>query len=49
MVSILATERIQRGSMSLHARQVAIAAGAFGKLIEKVAGQIVAEKVVRID
>ena len=45
----LATEGIQRGHMSLHARQVAIAAGANGDLIEKVAAQMVAEKVVRID
>lgn len=45
----LATEGIQRGHMSLHARQVAIAAGASGELIEKVTGQMVAEKVVRID
>jgi hydroxymethylglutaryl-CoA reductase len=45
----LATEGIQRGHMSLHARQVAIAAGASGEIIEKVAAQMVAEKVVRID
>ena len=45
----LATEGIQRGHMSLHARQVAIAAGASGELIEKVAAQMVIEKVVRID
>jgi hydroxymethylglutaryl-CoA reductase len=45
----LATEGIQRGHMSLHARQVAIAAGATGDLVEKVASQMVAEKVVRID
>ncbi len=45
----LATEGIQRGHMSLHARQVAIAAGASGDLIDKVASQMVAEKVVRID
>lgn len=45
----LATEGIQRGHMSLHARQVAIAAGATGDLVEKVAAQMVAEKVVRID
>jgi hydroxymethylglutaryl-CoA reductase len=45
----LATEGIQRGHMSLHARQVAIAAGASGELIEKVAAQMVAEKIVRID
>ncbi len=45
----LATEGIQRGHMSLHARQVAIAAGATGELIEKVAARMVVEKVVRID
>jgi hydroxymethylglutaryl-CoA reductase len=45
----LATEGIQRGHMTLHARQVAIAAGASGDLIEKVAAQMVIEKVVRID
>ena len=45
----LATEGIQRGHMSLHARQVAIAAGATGELIEMVASQMVTEKVVRID
>jgi hydroxymethylglutaryl-CoA reductase len=45
----LATEGIQRGHMSLHARQVAIAAGASGDMIEKVAAQMVAEKTVRID
>jgi hydroxymethylglutaryl-CoA reductase len=35
--------------MSLHARQVAIAAGAVGDQIEKVAAQMVTEKIVRID
>ena len=35
--------------MSLHARQVAIAAGAQGDQIERLASQLVAEKVVRID
>jgi hydroxymethylglutaryl-CoA reductase len=45
----LSTEGIQRGHMSLHARQVAIAAGASGELIEKVASQMVAERIVRID
>ena len=34
--------------MTLHARQVAIAAGATGETIERVAAQMVAEKVVRI-
>lgn len=45
----LATEGIQRGHMSLHARQVAIAAGAQGEAIERLAQQLVAEKTVRID
>jgi hydroxymethylglutaryl-CoA reductase len=45
----LATEGIQRGHMSLHARQVAIAAGAAGEMIEKIAARMVAEKIVRID
>ncbi len=45
----LATEGIQRGHMSLHARQVAIAAGASGDMIEMVAAQMVVEKVVRTD
>ena len=45
----LATEGIQRGHMSLHARQVAIAAGAEGEMVEKVAAKMVLEKVVRID
>src|SRR5271157_4596685 len=45
----LATEGIQRGHMSLHARQVAIAAGAMGDQIDRLAAQLVDEKAVRID
>jgi len=45
----LATEGIQRGHMGLHARQVAIAAGAEGDQVERLAAQLVAEKTVRID
>ena len=45
----LATEGIQRGHMSLHARQVAIAAGAQGDQITRLAEQLVAENTVRID
>lgn len=45
----LATEGIQRGHMSLHARQVAIAAGAVGDQIERLASRLVEEKTVRID
>jgi hydroxymethylglutaryl-CoA reductase len=45
----LAAEGIQRGHMSLHARNVAISAGATGDLIDKVAEQMVAERRVRAD
>jgi hydroxymethylglutaryl-CoA reductase len=45
----LATEGIQRGHMSLHARQVAIAAGAQGEAIQRLAQQLVAENNIRID
>ncbi len=44
----LATEGIQRGHMSLHARQIALAAGASGEMIERVAAQMVAEKAIRV-
>lgn len=45
----LATEGIQRGHMNLHARQVAIAAGAENDEIPRLAKQLVSEKAVRID
>ena len=45
----LSTEGIQRGHMSLHARQVAIAAGASGSDVDRLAEQLVREKTVRID
>ena len=45
----LATEGIQRGHMTLHARQVAISAGAQGADIHRLAEQLVAEGTVRID
>lgn len=45
----LATEGIQRGHMSLHARNVAIAAGATGDLVDAVARELVARKAVRED
>jgi hydroxymethylglutaryl-CoA reductase len=45
----LATEGIQRGHMTLHARQVAAAAGAEGEQITRLAQQLVAEGTVRID
>ncbi|MEA3349567.1 MAG: hydroxymethylglutaryl-CoA reductase, degradative [Chloroflexota bacterium] len=48
-IRALATEGIQRGHMNLHARQVAISAGAQGEEITRLAKQLAAEKTVRID
>jgi len=45
----LATEGIQRGHMSLHARQVAITAGAEGEEISKLAAQLAQEYNVRVE
>ncbi|HRU95361.1 MAG TPA: 3-hydroxy-3-methylglutaryl-CoA reductase, partial [Anaerolineae bacterium] len=45
----LATEGIQKGHMGLHARQVAMAAGATGEAIERVAEAMIAEGVIRVD
>jgi hydroxymethylglutaryl-CoA reductase len=45
----LASEGIQRGHMSLHARNIAVAAGATGKLIDLVAERMVKERKVRMD
>jgi hydroxymethylglutaryl-CoA reductase len=45
----LATEGIQRGHMGLHARQVAIAAGAEGSRVEELARRLVQEGTVRLD
>jgi len=45
----LATEGIQRGHMTLHARQVAIAAGAAGDQVAAVAARLVTEKKIRLD
>lgn len=45
----LATEGIQRGHMSLHARNIAVTAGAVGGEVDKVAELMVKEKNVRMD
>jgi hydroxymethylglutaryl-CoA reductase len=45
----LAREGIQRGHMSLHARNVAITAGASGELIDLVVERMVEERKVRMD
>jgi len=45
----LAHEGIQRGHMSLHARNIAVAAGATGELIDLVAEKMVEERRIRMD
>jgi hydroxymethylglutaryl-CoA reductase len=45
----LAHEGIQRGHMSLHARNIAVAAGATGELINMVAERMVKERKIRMD
>ncbi len=45
----LAAEGIQRGHMSLHAKNIAVMAGATGDLIDEIAKRLVKEGKVRID
>lgn len=45
----LAHEGIQRGHMSLHARNIAVMAGATGELVDKVAAKMVEERKIRVD
>jgi hydroxymethylglutaryl-CoA reductase len=45
----LAHEGIQRGHMSLHARNIAVAAGATGELINTVSERMVKERKIRMD
>jgi len=45
----LASEGIQRGHMSLHARNIAMAAGVPEGMVERVAGQMVKERKIRMD
>lgn len=45
----LATEGIQRGHMSLHARNLANTVGAKGEILENIVAQMVADKKVRIE
>lgn len=45
----LADEGIQRGHMALHARNIAVSAGATGKLVELVVKRMVAERKIRLD
>ncbi len=48
-IRALSTEGIQRGHMTLHARQVAMAVGATGEDVARVAEQMVREGVIRVD
>lgn len=48
-IKALATEGIQRGHMSLHARNLATVAGAKGEVLEKIVAQMVKEKNVRLE
>lgn len=45
----LATEGIQRGHMSLHARNLANTVGAKGEILERIVEQMVSEKKVRLE
>jgi hydroxymethylglutaryl-CoA reductase len=45
----LANEGIQRGHMSLHARNIAVMAGASGELVDLVAERMVEERKIRMD
>ena len=45
----LSTEGIQHGHMELHARQVAMSAGANGNDVERLSRQLITEKTIRID
>ncbi len=45
----LVTEGIQRGHTRLHSRNIALAAGATGKMVEKVAEKMVREREIRMD
>ncbi|MDI6917280.1 MAG: hydroxymethylglutaryl-CoA reductase, degradative [Thermoplasmatales archaeon] len=45
----LASEGIQKGHMGLHARNIAIMAGAKDEMIDKISEQMVKEKKIRID
>ncbi|MCX6044111.1 MAG: hydroxymethylglutaryl-CoA reductase, degradative [Chloroflexi bacterium] len=45
----LTTEGIQRGHMALHARQIAVAAGAQGAEVDRIAVQLVREGQIRVE
>ncbi len=45
----LATEGIQKGHMSLHAKNIAVMAGATGDMVDKIAGALFEEGRIRLD
>lgn len=48
-IKALATEGIQRGHMSLHARNLATTVGAKGELLERIVAKMIAEKNIRME
>ena len=48
-IRALATEGIQRGHMALHARQVAVAAGAQGEAVDRIAARLIADGQIRVE
>jgi hydroxymethylglutaryl-CoA reductase len=48
-IRALATDGIQLGHMSLHARQLALAAGAAGEMVNRIAQTMIAENNIRLE
>jgi hydroxymethylglutaryl-CoA reductase len=48
-IRALAAEGIQQGHMSLHARQIALAAGATGDAVDRIAAQLIHEGRIRLE
>jgi len=48
-IRALATEGIQRGHMKMHARQLAVAAGANDNIVQRIAQQMIQEKNIRLE
>jgi hydroxymethylglutaryl-CoA reductase len=48
-IKALATTGIQQGHMRMHARQVALAAGANNGQVEQIAAQLVSEQNIRVE
>lgn len=48
-IKALATHGIQKGHMRLHARQIALAAGASAAEVQAIADQLVAERTIRVE